>query len=118
MKNKRGFFIYIMDNTLNDFELLRSKEILAILDGDTEFGTINGRRISMPYLSGPVLCDISLSCCSIRNSTRLPIRHVDVTTTVWTKSGVTSLILVTSRPQAESARIAASLPEPDRKSVV
>lgn len=60
MKNKRGFFIYIMDNTLNDFELLRSKEILAILDGDTEFGTINGRRISMPYLSGPVLCDISL----------------------------------------------------------
>ncbi len=43
----------------NDFELLKNKEILAILDGDTEFGTQDGIRISMPYLSGPDLCNLS-----------------------------------------------------------
>lgn len=47
------------------FELLREKNILSILDGDVDFGTleVNGTdsdiKISMPYLSGPVLCDIS-----------------------------------------------------------
>lgn len=53
-------------NTINSkFELLRGKQILAILDGDTDFGMlkINGEDsdicISMPYLSGPTLCDIS-----------------------------------------------------------
>ena len=38
---------------------------MAILDGDTDFGTLeidgrdSGIKISMPYLSGPALCDIS-----------------------------------------------------------
>ncbi len=47
------------------FELLRVKSILAILDGDTDFGNleIDGEesdiKISMPYLSGPMLCDLS-----------------------------------------------------------
>ena len=49
----------------NLFDLLRAKSILAILDGDTEFGEIESDepkgniKISMPYLSGPILCDIS-----------------------------------------------------------
>jgi hypothetical protein len=47
------------------FELLREKSILSILDGDVDFGTLevngtdSGIKISMPYLSGPTLCDIS-----------------------------------------------------------
>ena len=47
------------------YELLRQRAILNILDGDTDFGTLeidgsnSGIIISMPYLSGPVLCDIS-----------------------------------------------------------
>ncbi len=55
----------IINNPTSKFELLREKSILAILDGDTDFGTlkINGEDsgiiISMPYLSGPTLCDIS-----------------------------------------------------------
>lgn len=49
----------------NMFELLRVRSILDILDGDVGFGEIettdsNGNiKISMPYLSGPILCDIS-----------------------------------------------------------
>lgn len=49
----------------NLFELLREKSILTILDGDVDFGEIETTdskgniKISMPYLSGPVLCDIS-----------------------------------------------------------
>lgn len=51
--------------TKNKFELLRVKSILAILDGDTGFGNlkIDGKysniKISMPYLSGPTLCNLS-----------------------------------------------------------
>lgn len=46
------------------FELLCSKPILAILDGDTEFGTIQISerktiRNALPYLSGPDICGIS-----------------------------------------------------------
>jgi len=47
------------------FELLREKSILSILDGDVDFGmleingTDSGIKISMPYLSGPTLCEIS-----------------------------------------------------------
>jgi len=47
------------------YELLRSKKILSILDGDENFGDFEinkGKQsvtISMPYLSGPVLCNIS-----------------------------------------------------------
>jgi hypothetical protein len=45
--------------------LLQNKNILSILDGDKDFGNLelNGVesniKISMPYLSGPVLCNIS-----------------------------------------------------------
>lgn len=47
------------------FELLREKRILSILNGDADFGTLevngtdSGIKISMPYLSGSALCDIS-----------------------------------------------------------
>ncbi|MDY0236421.1 MAG: abortive infection family protein [Gudongella sp.] len=46
------------------YNLLKSKEIMAILDGDTEYGNIeinDGKdiRIAMPYLSGPDICNIS-----------------------------------------------------------
>ena len=41
----------------NDFELLKQKEIINILIGGTKYGE-NG-EISMPYLSGPILCEIS-----------------------------------------------------------
>lgn len=49
----------------NPFELLRSKSLIAILDGDTDFGEItvcnskSSIKNSMPYLSGPIICDIS-----------------------------------------------------------
>ena len=45
--------------------MLRDKSILQILDGDRDFGDleIDGEKsdikLSMPYLSGPTLCDIS-----------------------------------------------------------
>lgn len=54
-----------MPNPGNPFELLKAKSILDILDGDVDFGEMetndsNGNiKISMPYLSGPTLCDIS-----------------------------------------------------------
>lgn len=50
---------------MEKFELLRAKNILAILDGDTDFGEIEvsgakgNIKNSMPYLSGPMICDIS-----------------------------------------------------------
>ena len=54
-----------MQQKKSKFELLREKSIIAILDGDTDFGPlkISGEestiKVSMPYLSGPTLCDIS-----------------------------------------------------------
>lgn len=54
-----------MGKHISDFDLLRDKKILSILDGDSEFGflKIEGKdsdiKISMPYLSGPTLCGIS-----------------------------------------------------------
>lgn len=54
-----------MPQEKSKFELLREKSILSILDGDMDFGTLevngtdSGIKISMPYLSGPTLCDIS-----------------------------------------------------------
>ena len=41
------------------FELLRNKAILAILDGDSQFGEIDDVEISMPYLSGLTIVEIS-----------------------------------------------------------
>lgn len=49
----------------NPYELLKTKEIYAILDGDTKYENyefsdkLNTIPISMPYLSGPDLCAIS-----------------------------------------------------------
>ena len=54
-----------MQQERDPFELLRDKTIIAILDGDTDFGEIKPEdaspaiKISMPYLSGPAICDIS-----------------------------------------------------------
>lgn len=49
---------------LEDYELLKIKQIIEILDGDTKFGKHefgDGVEIdiSMPYLSGPTLCGLS-----------------------------------------------------------
>ena len=46
-------------NLKSNYELLRKKEIIAILDGDTELEENNEIRIAMPYLSGPDLCELS-----------------------------------------------------------
>lgn len=49
----------------NLFELLQVKSIFDIFDGDSKFGEIESNeprgniKISMPYLSGPALCEIS-----------------------------------------------------------
>ena len=54
-----------MQRAKSEFELLREKNILAILDGDTDFGPLkindidSDIRVSMPYLNGPVLCEVS-----------------------------------------------------------
>lgn len=42
-----------------NYDLLRSKDIIAILDGDSQIEKIDGIRIAMPYLSGPMLCELS-----------------------------------------------------------
>ena len=43
----------------NNYELLRNKDIIAILDGDSQIEEIDGIRIAMPYISGPMLCELS-----------------------------------------------------------
>lgn len=43
----------------DNFEFLRNKDIIAILDGDKEFGKYNDISVRMPYLSGPDICEIS-----------------------------------------------------------
>jgi len=54
-----------MPKMQSNFQLLRTKNILAILDGDVDFGEISTSspkgniKISLPYLSGPTLCEIS-----------------------------------------------------------
>ncbi|MBP1920283.1 hypothetical protein J2Z34_002794 [Youngiibacter multivorans] len=63
MKNRSE--VLKLSQQSNMFELLRNKSILSILDGDIAFGQIDSTDSngdignSMPYLSGPVLCDIS-----------------------------------------------------------
>lgn len=52
------------ENNKSLFSLLRTKEIIAILDGDRSFGDYmlqNGDlvQVKMPYLSGPDLCELS-----------------------------------------------------------
>lgn len=54
----------ILIKSNNNFELLRNKNIIDILDGDKAFGEINTKspegniRNAMPYLKGSELCDI------------------------------------------------------------
>lgn len=53
-----------MSKEPNPFELLKTKEIIAILDGDAKYDEYefeDGKTIviSMPYLSGPDLCGVS-----------------------------------------------------------
>lgn len=48
-----------MPQETSGFELLCTKYILSILDGDETFSTYGGVEVSMPYLSGPKICDIS-----------------------------------------------------------
>lgn len=44
---------------LDDYKLLKTKEIVSVLDGDEEFGDFSSRqKMSMPYLSGPAICDV------------------------------------------------------------
>lgn len=47
----------------DSYNLLRTKDIIAILDGDAKYGTFNADdtafTVSMPYLSGPDLCSLS-----------------------------------------------------------
>ena len=54
-----------MQNKININNLLRTKEIIAILDGDTEWGKISSSatgesiRVAMPYLSGRDICAVA-----------------------------------------------------------
>lgn len=43
---------------MSDYDILKSKDIIEILDGDKQLGEIEGARVSLPYLSGPDLCSI------------------------------------------------------------
>lgn len=54
----------MIDNKANPLGLLKTKGIIAILDGDTKYGEYKFEDgtivdISMPYMSGPELCDLS-----------------------------------------------------------
>ena len=42
-----------------NYNLLKNKEIIAILDGDFQIEEVDGIRIAMPYLSGPMLWELS-----------------------------------------------------------
>ena len=43
----------------SNYELLKNKEILSILNGDTVIEEVDNIKIKMPYLSGPNLCELS-----------------------------------------------------------
>lgn len=49
----------VIEKTKSLFELLRNKQIIEILDGDERFGMKNDVYISMPYLSGNDIVNIS-----------------------------------------------------------
>ena len=54
-----------MDTNISNFESMRAKDILSILDCDVKFVMLRIEEndeeieVSMPYLSGPAICDIS-----------------------------------------------------------
>lgn len=41
--------------------LLLSKNVVSILDGDELLDSVNGVDYKMPYLSGPIICEIGKS---------------------------------------------------------
>ena len=43
---------------MNDYDLLKRREIIDILDGDIELGENESYRVAMPYLSGPKLVQL------------------------------------------------------------
>ena len=43
----------------SNYELLRTKDIIAILDGDILIEEKEKYKVQMPYLSGPKLCELS-----------------------------------------------------------
>lgn len=43
----------------SNYNLLKNKEIIAILDGDMQIEEVDGIRVAMPYLSGPILWELS-----------------------------------------------------------
>lgn len=48
-----------IERSRSAFELLRNIQIIEILDGDERFGMINNVYISIPYLSGNDIVNIS-----------------------------------------------------------
>ena len=46
-------------NSSDNYNLLKNKSIIEIFNGDISFEGLNGKKISMPYLSGPDLCELS-----------------------------------------------------------
>lgn len=65
----------------NLYELLKTKEIIAILDGDTkyqeyEFEDGTTVPVAMPYLSGPDLCGVStLAMLMVLGQTESPSKN-------------------------------------------
>lgn len=54
----------MVQTQFDSYNLLKTKAIIAILDGDTKYGTFNADddtavTVSMPYLNGPDLCSLS-----------------------------------------------------------
>ena len=43
----------------SNYELLRRKKIIEILDGDITIEEKENYSVKMPYLSGPMLCELS-----------------------------------------------------------
>ena len=62
---KHSWIIKQVIGLKNDlYKLLKNKEIIAILDGDTNFGVhkfndLSSTLKSLPYLTGPQICELS-----------------------------------------------------------
>ena len=52
-----------------NYNLLKNKEIIAILDGDFQIEEVDGIRIAMPYLSGQCFVNFPKSLDAIKNIT-------------------------------------------------
>ena len=42
-----------------NYNLLKNKEIIAILNGNFQIEEVDGKKIAMSYLSEPMLCEFS-----------------------------------------------------------